>query len=61
LYNGQDLPELFDFTAEELSVDPSLIQALVPPHKVEELKASGVDINNFEPKPLPNPLPLALQ
>ncbi|KAJ2092889.1 glycogen synthase kinase 3 [Coemansia sp. RSA 487] len=61
LYNGQDLPELFDFTAEELSVDPSLIQSLVPPHKVEELKARGIDINNFEPKPLQNPLPLSLQ
>ncbi|KAJ2589419.1 glycogen synthase kinase 3 [Coemansia sp. RSA 1722] len=61
LYNGADLPELFDFTVEELSVDPSLIPKLVPPHRVEDLKARGVDIYNFVPTPLPSPLPLALQ
>ncbi|KAJ2698149.1 glycogen synthase kinase 3 [Coemansia sp. IMI 203386] len=61
LYNGTDLPELFDFTVEELSVDPSLIPKLVPPHRVEDLKARGVDIYNFVPTPLPSPLPLALQ
>ncbi|KAJ1643128.1 glycogen synthase kinase 3 [Coemansia erecta] len=61
LYNGADLPELFDFTVEELSVDSSMISKLVPPHRIEELKARGVDIYNFVPKPMPNPLPLALQ
>ncbi|KAJ1812066.1 glycogen synthase kinase 3 [Coemansia sp. RSA 2599] len=61
LYNGADLPELFDFTVDELSVDPSLIHKLVPPHRVDDLKARGVDIYNFVPKPMPNPLPLALQ
>ncbi|KAJ2616894.1 glycogen synthase kinase 3 [Coemansia sp. RSA 1365] len=61
LHNGQDIPELFDFSVDELSVDPSQIPALIPQHKVAELKANGVDIYNFVPKPLPNPLPLALQ
>ncbi|KAJ2377351.1 glycogen synthase kinase 3 [Coemansia sp. RSA 2607] len=61
LYTGEEIPELFDFTVEELSVDPSLIPKLVPPHRIEDLKARGVDIHNFVPIPLPNPLPLALQ
>ncbi|KAJ2803681.1 glycogen synthase kinase 3 [Coemansia guatemalensis] len=61
LHNGQDIPELFDFSVDELSVDPSQIPALIPQHKVAELKANGVDIYNFVPKPLPSPLPLALQ
>ncbi|KAJ2739727.1 glycogen synthase kinase 3, partial [Coemansia sp. BCRC 34301] len=61
LHSGQDLPELFDFTVEELSVDPTLLEELVPPHRVADLKANGIDIYNFVAKPLPNPLPLALQ
>ncbi|KAJ2812395.1 glycogen synthase kinase 3 [Coemansia furcata] len=61
LHSGQDLPELFDFTTEELSVDPTLLEALVPPHRVADLQASGVDIYQFVAKPLPIPLPLALQ
>ncbi|KAJ2890343.1 glycogen synthase kinase 3 [Coemansia aciculifera] len=61
LHSGEDLPELFDFTVEELSVDPTLLEELVPPHRVADLKANGVDIYNFVAKPLPNPLPLALQ
>ncbi|KAJ2457477.1 glycogen synthase kinase 3, partial [Coemansia sp. RSA 2424] len=61
LHSGQDLPELFDFTVEELSVDPTLLEELVPPHRVADLKADGIDIYNFVAKPLPNPLPLALQ
>lgn len=61
LHVDQPLPELFNFTVEELSVDPSLISSLVPPHRVKDLQAKGVDIQNFVPKPLPSPLPLALQ
>ncbi|KAJ1965521.1 glycogen synthase kinase 3 [Dipsacomyces acuminosporus] len=61
LFNGQALPELFDFTVDELSVDPSLLQKLIPPHRIDDLRANGVDIANFVPKPMPNPLPLALQ
>ncbi|KAJ2340552.1 glycogen synthase kinase 3, partial [Coemansia erecta] len=61
LSNERELPELFDFSVEELSVDPSQIPALVPQHKIAQLQANGVDIYNFVPKPLPNPLPLALQ
>ncbi|KAJ1877530.1 glycogen synthase kinase 3, partial [Kickxella alabastrina] len=60
LHNGQDLPELFDFTVEELSVEPHLIPQLVPAHRVADLKANGVDIHNFVPTPMPNPLPLTL-
>ncbi|KAI8323641.1 CMGC/GSK protein kinase [Martensiomyces pterosporus] len=59
--NGQVLPELFDFTVDELSVDPGLIPQLVPAHRIDDLKANGVDVTNFVPKPMPNPLPLALQ
>ncbi|ORX74036.1 Pkinase-domain-containing protein [Linderina pennispora] len=61
LHNGQPLPELFDFTADELSVDPGLIPQLVPAHRVADIEASGIDLHNFVPKPMPNPLPLALQ
>ncbi|KAJ2300374.1 glycogen synthase kinase 3, partial [Coemansia sp. RSA 2706] len=61
LSSDREIPELFDFTVDELSVDPSLIPALVPPHRVAQLQANGVDIHNFVPKPMPNPLPLALQ
>ncbi|KAJ2158089.1 glycogen synthase kinase 3 [Coemansia sp. RSA 552] len=61
LNNERALPELFDFNVDELSVDPALATQLVPQHRVAQLKASGLDIYNFVPKPLPNPLPLALQ
>ncbi|KAJ2454201.1 glycogen synthase kinase 3 [Coemansia sp. RSA 2336] len=61
LGNDRELPELFDFSADELSVDPSLIPALVPQHRISQLQAHGVDVYNFVPKPMPNPLPLALQ
>ncbi|KAJ1728579.1 glycogen synthase kinase 3 [Coemansia biformis] len=61
LYNGNDLPELFDFSVDELSVEPELIAALIPEHKVDQLRNAGIDIHNFVPKPMPRPLPLALQ
>ncbi|KAJ2801107.1 glycogen synthase kinase 3 [Coemansia helicoidea] len=60
LYNGADLPELFDFSIEELSVEPELAAALVPEHKVEQLRSAGLDIHNFVPKPMEVPTPLAL-
>ncbi|KAJ2781119.1 glycogen synthase kinase 3 [Coemansia javaensis] len=60
LYNGCDLPELFDFSIDELSVEPALVPALVPAHKVAQLKEAGIDVHNFVPKPMPSPLPLAL-
>ncbi|CEG65744.1 Putative CMGC/GSK protein kinase [Rhizopus microsporus] len=50
--NGRDLPELFNFTREELSVRPDLIHKLVPAHCKENLLQSGIDIDNFIPIPL---------
>ncbi|KAL8281157.1 hypothetical protein RQP46_006515 [Phenoliferia psychrophenolica] len=49
---GKDLPPLFNFTREELSIRPDLNRQLVPPHIEPELIARGIDINNFEPIPL---------
>ncbi|KAK4705419.1 hypothetical protein P7C70_g780, partial [Phenoliferia sp. Uapishka_3] len=49
---GKDLPPLFNFTREELSIRPDLNKQLVPPHMEASLMARGIDINNFEPIPL---------
>ncbi|SCV72141.1 BQ2448_4835 [Microbotryum intermedium] len=49
---GKDMPPLFNFTREELSIRPDLIHRLVPPHCEAELQSRGIDINNFEPIPL---------
>ncbi|ORY85459.1 glycogen synthase kinase-3 beta [Protomyces lactucae-debilis] len=43
------LPALFDFTANELSINPSLNSKLVPPHAVEQLKQNGIDLTSFQP------------
>jgi len=50
--NGKDLPDLFNFTAEELSIRPDLIHKLVPAHLVSSLNDRGIDIDNFNPIPL---------
>ncbi|KAI0224971.1 glycogen synthase kinase 3 [Massospora cicadina] len=52
------LPPLFDFSVQELSVEPQLNAQLVPKHAVKELLASLdiPDLGNFEPRPYP-PLP----
>ncbi|KAI8062409.1 Pkinase-domain-containing protein [Gongronella butleri] len=50
--NGKDLPVLFDFTKEELSIRPDLIHKLVPPHCAPELAARGIDLDCFEPIPV---------
>ncbi|CAO3613485.1 unnamed protein product [Cunninghamella blakesleeana] len=50
--NGRDLPVLFDFTKEELSIRPDFIHKLVPPHCHTELASRGIDINHFEPIPV---------
>ncbi|CAO3591999.1 unnamed protein product [Absidia cylindrospora] len=52
--NGKDLPILFDFTKEELSIRPDFIHKLVPPHCQAELASRGIDTQNFEPIPLEN-------
>lgn len=53
LTSGKPLPALFNFTATELSVQPDLISKLVPPHAEAELRSRGIDVDNFEPVPLP--------
>jgi len=50
--NGKELPRLFDFTREELSIRPDLNRALVPPHREPELGSRGIHLNNFVPIPL---------
>jgi glycogen synthase kinase 3 beta len=52
LPNGKPMPELFNFTREELSSRPDLIRTLVPPHAEEELRARGIDVDGFVPIPL---------
>ncbi|KAJ3306139.1 regulator of ime2 [Kappamyces sp. JEL0829] len=49
LANGRPLPELFNFTAHELSIRPDLISQLVPQHARPSLLAKGIDVNNFTP------------
>ncbi|CEQ39649.1 SPOSA6832_01182 [Sporobolomyces salmonicolor] len=49
---GKDMPPLFNFTREELSIRPDLNRQLVPPHCDAELAARGIDLANFEPIPL---------
>ncbi|KAG0176949.1 regulator of ime2 [Apophysomyces sp. BC1034] len=49
---GKDLPPLFDFTVEELSIRPDFINKLVPPHCHENLLLRRIDVRNFTPVPL---------
>ncbi|KAI8991828.1 kinase-like domain-containing protein [Mycotypha africana] len=44
---GRELPPLFDFSIEELSIQPSFIHKLVPPHCHAELASRGIYINNI--------------
>ncbi|GAA5832473.1 hypothetical protein JCM3766R1_003090 [Sporobolomyces carnicolor] len=48
---GKDMPPLFNFTREELSIRPDLNRKLVPSHAEQELSSRGIDLNNFEPIP----------
>jgi len=50
--NGKDMPRLFDFTREELSVRPDLMRTLVPPHCEPELRSRGIVLDGFVPIPL---------
>lgn len=52
LPNGKPMPELFNWTREELSARPDLIRTLVPPFAEEELRGRGIDIDGFVPIPL---------
>ncbi|KAK4521245.1 uncharacterized protein ATC70_013190 [Mucor velutinosus] len=50
---GRELPELFNFSREELSIRPDLIQKLVPSHYIDSLQQkSGIDIYHFDPIPV---------
>ncbi|CAJ0642297.1 3982_t:CDS:2 [Entrophospora sp. SA101] len=51
LPNGKDLPRLFDFTPQELSIRHDLIHQLAPPHAEAELSRRGIDVHNFQPLP----------
>jgi glycogen synthase kinase 3 beta len=51
MQNGKDLPALFDFTAEELSIRPDLMSKLVPQHAEAPLLERGIDVRNFTPIP----------
>lgn len=50
--NGKELPRLFDFTREELSIRPDLNRTLVPPYCEPELASRKIYLDNFEPIPL---------
>ncbi|KAI9354042.1 kinase-like domain-containing protein [Pilaira anomala] len=49
MMNGKELPNLFDFSRHELSIQPDLIPKIVPPHYESILLSNGVDIHNFTP------------
>jgi glycogen synthase kinase 3 beta len=51
MQNGKEMPVLFDFSREELSIRPDLIPKLVPAHAEAGLQARGIDIRNFTPIP----------
>ncbi|WFD35609.1 hypothetical protein MCUN1_002467 [Malassezia cuniculi] len=51
LSNGRPMPDLFNFTKEELSVRPDLISRLVPQRAEGALLQKGIDVHNFEPIP----------
>jgi len=50
--NGREFPRLFDFTKEEMSINPDLNRQLVPEWCLPELLSRGIDLDNFEPIPL---------
>ncbi|KAJ3105030.1 regulator of ime2 [Phlyctochytrium planicorne] len=47
--NGKEFPTLFDFSHLELSIRPDLNRILVPPHIEPQLRAKGIDLDNFTP------------
>ncbi|KAG9118960.1 regulator of ime2 [Ceratobasidium sp. 392] len=50
--SGREMPRLFDFTKEELSIRPDLNSTLVPAWREAELRSRSIDIHNFTPIPL---------
>ncbi|KZV80740.1 CMGC/GSK protein kinase [Exidia glandulosa HHB12029] len=51
LQSGKDLPKLFNFTKEEMSIRPDLNRQLVPPFIEPELRSRGIDLDTFVPIP----------
>lgn len=45
----RDFPPLFNFTRLELSIAPQLNAKIIPPHALENLRQSGIDVDNFVP------------
>ena len=43
------LPQLFNFTANELSIDPTRNHLLVPQHARAELQSRGINLDTFKP------------
>jgi glycogen synthase kinase 3 beta len=54
MHTGNSLPPCFNFTLEELSIQPELAEKLVPPHCYEELRPHGIDMDHFTPVSPPN-------
>ncbi|CAE6460466.1 unnamed protein product [Rhizoctonia solani] len=50
--SGREMPALFNFTREELSIRPDLNSTLVPSWREPELRSRGIDVHNFTPIPL---------
>ncbi|KAI8817862.1 kinase-like domain-containing protein [Fimicolochytrium jonesii] len=53
--NGKELPQLFDFSPMELSIQPDLNRALVPPHAEAALRARGIELDTFVPVKIERP------
>lgn len=51
LQTGRELPKLFNFTKEELSIRPDLNRQLVPTWTEGELRSRGIDLDSFVPIP----------
>ncbi|KAL7416561.1 putative glycogen synthase kinase 3 alpha [Mrakia frigida] len=49
LASGEELPPLFNFTKQELSGRPDLVNRLVPEWARPELLEKGIDVENFVP------------
>ncbi|KAJ3157774.1 regulator of ime2 [Geranomyces variabilis] len=53
--SGRDFPPLFDFSPLELSIQPDLNRAIVPPHAEPALRAKGIDLDKFQPVKIERP------
>jgi glycogen synthase kinase 3 beta len=60
MHTGNSLPPCFNFTLEELSIQPELAEKLVPPHCYEELRPHGIDMDHFTPVSPPDGYPMSI-